>query len=85
MVYREKKDEVAISLWSLLNKGPLLDSDGELVKQRGLSTGEVIIHGVCAAIVAPQDHPLPPLDDIATRLSEPWRHRILDALTILLN
>jgi hypothetical protein len=67
MVCREKKDGVAINLWSLLSKGPLLDADGEIIKQRGLSDGEAIIEWVCTAIVAPQDHRWPPLDDIATR------------------
>jgi hypothetical protein len=85
MVYSEKKEQVAKSLWALLHKGPLLDADGEIIKQSGLSSGEMIIHRVCAAIVAPQDHPMPPLDDIATRLSDTYRMKVLEALTIMLS
>ncbi len=84
MSYTEKKYLVASDLWSILHKGELLFSDGRLVPQRGLSGGEAIVHGICLAIVDPATHRMPPLDDIATRLSANIRAEVLGALTDLL-
>jgi hypothetical protein len=68
---------VASNLWSILHKDDLLFSDGRMVPQRGLSGGEAIVHGICAAIVEPDKHRMPPLDDIATRLSANIRAEVL--------
>jgi hypothetical protein len=84
MSYSEDKYEVAEKLWSILHKGDLLFSDGRLVPQRGLSGGEAIVHAICKAIVMPEEHRMPPLDDIATRLSANIRAEVLGALTDLL-
>lgn len=84
MSYTEKKYKVASDLWSILHKGDLFFSDGRLVPQRGLSGGEALVHGVCVAIVDPSGHRMPPLDDIATRLSANIRAEVLGALNDLL-
>ncbi len=84
MSYSEDKYEVASKLWSILHKGDLLFSDGRLVPQRALSGGEMVVHGICLAIVDPAKHRMPPLDDIATRLSANIRAEVLGALTDLL-
>lgn len=84
MSYSQDKYRVASNLWSILHKGDLLFSDGRLVPQQGLSSGEALVHGICVAIVDPQNHRMPPLDDIATRLSANIRAEVLGALTDLL-
>lgn len=83
MLYNEKKEEVAKSLFALLHKGDLLRNDGEIVKHKGLSSGEQLIYEVCCAIAKPDQHRFPALDDLANSLSENYRVKILLALKTL--
>jgi hypothetical protein len=87
MSYSENKYEIASNLWSILHKGDLLFSVGSvpprLVPQTGLSGGQAIVHGICAAIVDPKNHRMPPLDDIAD-LPPDIRAEVLGVLTDLL-
>ena len=82
MGYHETKFKAAQSLWTatgLAAKGDLLDEDMELVKHLGLSSGEAVIYGICAAIVDP-NKPMPPLTDIAFHLSEKHKRLAMQAI-----